>query len=103
MNENNFSSQNNSVPFNPGKSYSIPSMILGIVGLVFIWLPPLSFVVAVVGLLLGMVGKKKARAVGVPPSAMATAGIVCATIALVIWGIAIIIVAMGFVFYRTMG
>jgi len=99
MSEHNINVQNNGVQFNPGKGFSISSMILGIVGLVFIWVPPLSFVVSVVGLILGIAGKKKSRAVGVP-SGMATAGIVCSTIALVILGIMTIIVLFGFLVYR---
>ena len=100
MSEHNINVQNSGVQFNPGKGFSISSMILGIVGLVFIWIPPFSFVVSVVGLILGIVGKKKSRAAGVP-SGMATAGIVCSTIALVIWVIMITIVILGFLVYRT--
>jgi len=100
MSEHNINVQNNGMQINPGKGFSISSMILGIVGLVFIWIPPFSFVVSAVGLILGIVGKKKSRAVSVP-SGMATAGIVCSTIALVVLGIMIIIVIFGFLVYRT--
>ena len=98
MSEHDNNVQNNSVQFNPGKGFSVSSMILGIVGLVFVWLPPLSLVVSVVGLILGIVGKKKSGAVGAP-SGMATAGIVCSIIVLVIWCLVIVSVIVGAVTY----
>jgi len=61
---------------------SIAALVLGICSLV---IPTFGFLLAITGLVLGIIGKKKAQEVGAPTS-MATAGIICAAIA-VGWGI----------------
>jgi hypothetical protein len=66
------------VPVNPGKGMSIASMVLGICGLV---IPFFGTATAIVGLILGIIGKKKSQEVGAPYG-MATAGIVCSIIGL---------------------
>ena len=67
----------------PGKGLSIASMVLGICSLLFpfIGLAWLSIFLAIVGLVLGVLGKKKDVAVGAP-TGMATAGIVTSVVAL---------------------
>ena len=74
----------------PGKGFAIASMVLGIVALLgpfaLISLGVLSFLdfaTAVVGLVLGVLGKKKLLETGAP-TGMATAGIVMCIIALAI-------------------
>jgi hypothetical protein len=67
-----------------GKGLSIASMVLGIVALVpIIPIPFSGTVVAIVGLILGVVGKKQLKDAGAP-TGMATAGIVMSIIALVL-------------------
>ena len=65
---------------NPGQGLGIASMVLGIVSLI---IPFLGTACAIVGLILGVLSKKKSDAVGMP-SGMAVAGIVCSIIALAI-------------------
>ncbi len=68
-------------PYNqkpPGQGMSVASMVLGIVSLV---IPYGGLATAIVGLVLGVMGKKKNAEVGAP-AGMATAGIVCSIIGL---------------------
>jgi len=67
--------ENNAVD-NPGKGLGIASMILGIAGLI-----PFS-PLAIVGLILGIVSKKKSSEVGAS-AGMATAGIICSIIGII--------------------
>ena len=50
----------------PSKSngMAITSLVLGIVALLTVWLPPLAIVIAVVGLVLGLLGMRKAAESG---------------------------------------
>jgi hypothetical protein len=61
-----------------GKGLSIASLIIGIVSIVFVLGIPLG----IAGLILGVVGAKKAKAAGASPST-ATAGIVTSVISIV--------------------
>jgi len=70
----------------PGKGLGIASMVLGIVSLV---IPFAGLATAIVGLILGVLAKKKSAEVGMQ-SGMATAGIVCSIIGLA--GAAIILI-----------
>jgi hypothetical protein len=69
----------------PGKGLGTASMVLGIVALAFFWLAYLFFptILAIIGLVLGVVGKKKLIEAGAPTGA-ATAGIVTSIIALAV-------------------
>jgi len=58
---------------------SIASLVLGICTLTISWAYGVGILSAVVGLILGITGKKKAREVGAP-TGMATAGIVMCAI-----------------------
>lgn len=63
----------------PGKGLSVASLVLGIIAMVLLftgWFTIISVVLGVVGLALGISGKKKT------PNGMATAGIVLSIIAL---------------------
>ena len=65
------------------KGMAIASMVLGIVGLVFFWFIYISVPVAIVGVILGAIGKKKLAEAGAP-SGMATAGIVMSVIVIAV-------------------
>lgn len=68
----------------PGHGLSVASLACGIVGLVlsivFVWF--IGIPAAIIGLILGIVGKKKASDVGAS-SGIATAGIICSAIGIV--------------------
>jgi len=69
----------------PGHGLMIGSLACGIIGLilslVFAWF--LGIPAAIVGLILGIISKKKLSEVGAP-SGMATAGIICSAIGIII-------------------
>jgi hypothetical protein len=78
----------------PGKGLNIASMVLGIISLVLMfWAGGIGVIPAIIGLVLGVVGKDKSREVGAP-TGMATAGIVCSIVALVT-NIAVTILCLG--------
>jgi len=80
------------VPAPPGNDMSIASLVLGIVALVgsvTICGSVFAIPVALVGLVLGIIGKKKLQTVGMP-FGKATAGIVMSIISLVIAAIVIV-------------
>lgn len=68
----------------PGKGMSIAALVLGIVAIVGGFIIPIPFIdlaCAIVALILGVLGRKKAKEVGAP-SGIATAGLVLSIIAL---------------------
>lgn len=67
----------------PGHGMAIASMVLGIISVVFCWVFYFGIPCSIVGLVLGVIGKKKNSEAGAT-SGMATAGIVCSIIALAI-------------------
>jgi len=67
-------------PVDPGKGLSIAALVLGICGLV---VPYGGFATSIVGLILGIQGKKKSEAVGIQ-SGIAKAGIVLSIIGIAI-------------------
>ena len=78
-------------PQNPsgGPGLAIASMVLGIVSLILTCiLPYVSWVLAIVGIVLAAIAKKKAK------SGMATAGLVCSIIALAVWVVVIILLVV---------
>ncbi len=77
----------------PGKGMGIASMVLGIVALVLFCIFYISIPCGIVGLVLGALAYKKARAVGVK-SNIITAGIVCSCVAL---GIEIIYLGLAMI------
>ena len=80
----------------PGKGMSIASMVLGIISLVLFWFIYLSVPLALIGIILGAISKKKLSEVGAP-SGMATAGITTSiiAIALVILIVLIVVACVG--------
>ena len=65
---------------------AVASMVLGILALVWMFIPVINIVapiIAIIGIVLGAVGKKKLAAEG-KPTGMATAGMVMSIIALAI-------------------
>lgn len=70
----------------PGIGLGIPGMVLGIVGLVFSWIPFFGLFFVIPGLILGIAARKKGC------QGMATAAIVCSIIGLVIQTIFLIAV-----------
>ena len=65
---------------------AIGALVLGILALVFMWIPIIGIIaipMALVGVILGVVGKKQLTEAG-SPTGMATAGIVLSIIALAI-------------------
>jgi uncharacterized membrane protein len=81
--ENVENSRHRPIEDNPGKGLNIASMVLGIISLVLIWVV-IGIIPAIVGFVLGVVGHGKSRKVGVP-TGMATTGIVCSIVALIIF------------------
>ena len=79
-------------PVVPGKGMAIASMVLGIASLVFFCAWYIAIPCAIVGVILGALGMKKAKMVGMK-SGMAVAGIVCSCIALAVTIIYTIIIA----------
>ena len=65
---------------------AVASLVLGLIALLGFWLPVIGIIslpCAVIGLILGVVGKKQLSAEN-KPSGMATAGIVLSIIALIL-------------------
>jgi hypothetical protein len=62
----------------PGKGMAIASLVLGIISLC---MPYAGIATAIVGLVLGIIARKKQQATGMP-TGMAIAGIVCSAISL---------------------
>lgn len=65
---------------------AVASLVLGILSLVFMWIPYiniLAIILAIVGIVLGALGMKQLKAAG-KPSGMATAGMVMSIIGLAI-------------------
>ena len=63
---------------------AIASLVLGILSLIIMWIPFISFVaiiLSVIGIILGAIGKKQLATAG-QPTGMATAGIVLSIISL---------------------
>ncbi|MCL2425506.1 MAG: DUF4190 domain-containing protein [Oscillospiraceae bacterium] len=65
----------------PGKGMAIASLVIGAASLVFCWIPFFGTIMAIVGLILGIVGKKSASEAGVR-SGVATGGIICSAISI---------------------
>lgn len=64
------------------KGFSIAALVLGILGIVGCWFPVVcyfTFACAVLGIIFGVAGQKKAKAVGAT-SGLATGGLVCGII-----------------------
>lgn len=70
---------NTPAPVNDGKGMSIAALVLGILGIIGGWIPVVCYfttVCAVLGLIFGILGRKKSALVNGKPSGLATAGLV---------------------------
>ena len=66
-------------PQNDGKGLSIAALVMGILGIVGGWIPIVGYfttVLAILGLVFGVIGRKKSAAATGKPSGLATAGLV---------------------------
>ncbi len=81
-------------PVVPGKGLGIAGMVLGILSLVLFCYWVIAIPLAIIGISLSGVGMSKAKAVGMKNS-MATAGIVCSSVALGVALIFTVLVIIG--------
>lgn len=83
---------------------SVTAMILGIVGLVFVWAPFIGFICSILGIIFGGVGisqtKKNPNLSG---RGMAIAGLVCGILGIVIWVILAAVIGLLGIFSSTIG
>lgn len=95
--------QNNTSPYRNGNPYderpkdgfATPSMVLGIIGVVFSCCG-IGLIPAVIGLILGIISKARIRKTGLRGNGMALAGIILSAIAIGIVTIALVRVAVIF-------
>jgi Na+/H+-dicarboxylate symporter len=67
-------------------------MVLGIIGLAFFWFWPVGVPSAILGLVLGIVGLRKAAALGGSGRGMAIAGLTCGAVGILLFVIIIIVI-----------
>ncbi len=70
---------NNQVPQNDGKGISIAALVMGILGIVGGFIPVITYfttICAILGLIFGVIGRKKSIAAYGKASGLATAGLV---------------------------
>jgi Domain of unknown function (DUF4190) len=78
---------------------SISAMILGILGLVFVWAPFLGFVLGILGIIFGGIGMGQTRRdLNLGGRGMAIAGLVCGIIGVAIWIILVALFGIALVF-----
>jgi hypothetical protein len=75
-----------------GNGLAVAGLVLGIIGLVFCFVPVFGWVLAILGIIFGAVGISKANKVG-RGKGLAIAGLICGVLGLLI-GVAIFIVAL---------
>ena len=68
-------------PTTPG--LAIAGMVIGIIALVFFWVPLFGAVLAVLGMIFSTVGSSQAKRIGAPYG-MGTAGAVCSFVSLML-------------------
>ena len=78
----------------PGKGLGITSMVLGIISLVLFCFWFIALPCAIVGIILGCISISQAKEAGMK-NGMATAGIVCSAIAIVLVILILILAAIG--------
>ena len=76
-----------------GNGMAVAGLVLGIIGLVFCWIPVLGWILALLGLIFGAVGNSKANRIGGKGKGMAMAGLVLGLIGLIL-GVALFIWAV---------
>ena len=83
---------------------SVTAMILGIVGLVFIWAPFVGFICSLLGIIFGGVGMSQTRKnPNLSGRGMAIAGLVCGIIGVVLWVILVAFIGLLGVFSSSIG
>jgi hypothetical protein len=92
--------QNNNVnpaPANDGKGQSIAALVLGILGIIGGWFPIVCYfttVCAILGIVFGVLGRKKSVAVHGKASGLATAGLVLGIVGTAIAALGILCTAI---------
>lgn len=87
--------QPQSYPTQPNNGMAVTSLVLGIVGLVFAFIPVIGVIawpLVILGIIFGGVGINKANQIPGSPKGMAIAGLTCSIIGLaicLIWAIAV--------------
>lgn len=77
------------------KGMSIAALVCGILGIVGAWIPVVCYftlVLAILGIIFGVIGLKKAKELG-EPTGLAVAGLVCGIVGTVLGVIGVICVA----------
>ena len=83
---------------------SVSAMILGIVGLVFIWAPFFGFICSLLGIIFGGIGMSQTKKnPNLSGRGMAVAGLVCGIIGVVIWVILAAAIGLLGVFSSAIG
>ncbi len=77
-----------------GNGMAVAGLVLGILGLVFLWIPFLGWILALLGIIFGAVGNGKANKIGGKGKGMAVAGLVMGVLGL-IGGIAFFLWALN--------
>lgn len=85
-------------PTDNSKGLAIASLVLGIVGIVFSFILCIGPICSIVGLILGIVSRKKNSV----NNGMATAGIVLSIIVLALWAAYLIFLLVAYVLYGSM-
>ena len=82
-------------PAQPSNGLAVASMVLGIVGLVFAFIPIVGVIawpLVILGIIFGGIGINKANQVPGSPKGMAIAGLTCSIVGLaicIIWAVAV--------------
>jgi hypothetical protein len=80
----------------PGNGMAVAGMVLGIVSVVFFWLPIVGAVIALVGLILSFAGMSRANSIGGKHKGLAIAGLVCSLVGLLLGAYMIYAVFVAF-------
>lgn len=81
-------------PQQQGNGLAVAGLVLGILGVVFLWIPVLGWILALLGLIFGAIGNGKANKIGGKGKGMAMAGLVLGILGL-IGGIAFFLWALN--------
>lgn len=69
---------------NPGKGMGVAALVLGVVGLCTGWFYGVGCICGIIGVVLAVKSTNTSQAAGFPTSGLATAGLVCSIIAIVV-------------------
>jgi predicted PurR-regulated permease PerM len=76
-----------------GNGMAVAGLVLGILAVVFCWIPFLDQILALLGIIFGALGMGKANKIGGKGKGAAIAGLVCGVLGLIL-GIVLIVLAM---------